>query len=390
MTTMIPGRANARGMTLVELMIALIVFSVIVSGALTFLSRSSQAYRVGSARMEILQNLRYAAGVLATDLRTAGANLPDAQPQFVYVGTDVIAFNGDYATNVPGDAWAVYYDPDAGTGSVTALQTAQKITIPNSSYLYPSVDYAALGTNSPAELQVFFFALDGTTARSDDYILYRQVNDRAPEMVARNLLQTGNTPFFQYFRLRIPTGAPARVEPVPNGELPLIHTTPTHQSPADTGASARADSIRGVLASFTATNGLTGTRERQRSLTRLIRFPNAGLTTVRTCGDEPILGTPLVASPVVLGTGAAIRLVWNAAVDESAGETDVVRYVLWRRLAGEPQWGDPYRSIPAGNAAYQWEDQNVVAGTQYEYALAAQDCTPTQSTLVTAGPVLVP
>jgi prepilin-type N-terminal cleavage/methylation domain-containing protein len=391
MTSLFRGRARARGMTLVELMIAMVVFAIILGAALAFLSRQSRAYRLGAERMEVLQNLRFAAGVLAVDLRTAGANLPDMQPQIVYAGQDVIAFNGDFATNVANDAWAVYYDPDAPTGAVTALRPAQQITIPNTTTTYPTVSYTAFGANSPAETQTFYFTPDAQTSRTDDYVLYRQVNDQAPEMVARNLLQTGSTPFFRYYRMRVPVGAPARIEQIPDAELPLIHRSGFHQSPADTGVSARTDSIRGVVVSFTATNGLSGTRERQRSLSRLVRFPNGGMTTVRTCGDEPILGTALTAVPVVLGTGdPAIQLSWASAVDEGAGEKDVMRYVLWRRLAGAAEWGDPYRSIPAGNTAYLWEDQDVVTGTLYEYALAAQDCTPTQSTLAIAGPVTPP
>lgn len=382
-------RDATRGMTLVELMIAMVVFSIVLGATLTFMSRQGRAYRLGSERMEVLQNLRYAVNLLSTDLRTAGANVPDQQPQFVYAGSDVVAFNGDYATNVANDAWAVYYDPDAPTGAVTAIRAAQQTTIPRSSYAYPSVDYTQAGVSSPAELVIFYFTPDTLTARADDFILYRQVNNQAPELVARNLLQTPGLPFFQYLRLRTPSSAPARIEPVPNAELPLTHTEPFHLSPADTGPASRIDSLRGVQVSFTATNGFTDARERQRAVTRLVRFPNAGLATRRTCGDKPILGTFLLAAAVTLPTGdPAVRLTWNAATDESAGEQDVVRYVLWRRPLGAADWGDPYRSVPAGNPAYMWDDQAIQPGVAYEYALAAQDCTPSQSPLVLAGPVV--
>jgi hypothetical protein len=176
---------------------------------------------------------------------------------------------------------------------------------------------------------------------------------------------------------------------VPASELPLIHQAPLHLSPADTAGSAETDSLRGVMVSFTATNGLAGAAERQRAVSRLVRFPNAGMGTRSTCGDKPILGTALAAAAITLPTGEpAVRLVWNPATDEAGGENDVVRYVLWRRLMGAPDWGDPYRSVPAGNAAYQWDDQFVQVGVAYEYALAAQDCTPTQSTLAISVPVV--
>jgi hypothetical protein len=87
---------------------------------------------------------------------------------------------------------------------------------------------------------------------------------------------------------------------------------------------------------------------------------------------------------------SVVRLVWNAAVDEGGGENDVVRYVVWRRETGTTDWGDPHLSIPAGNTAYLLDDGVVVSGTSYDYALAAQDCTPTQSQLSIAGPVIVP
>jgi prepilin-type N-terminal cleavage/methylation domain-containing protein len=390
MTTMRPGR-DARGMTLVEMLIALVVFSIVLASALTFLGRQGTAFRLGSERMDVLQNLRFAATTLSNDLRTAGSNVPDQQPQLVYAGASVLAFNGDYATNVASDAWAVYHDADAPTGAVTALRSAQKITLPGTTFQYPNVDYTYQAANSPAELLIFYFTPDATTARTDDYILYRQVNNQAPAMVARDLLQTPGVPFFQYYRLRTPNNAPAFIALVPNGELPLTHSVNFHMSPADTGPASRIDSLRGVQISFTATNGLTGARERRGALTRLVRFPNAGFATRRTCGDEPILGAALGAAPFVLASGdPAIRLTWNAAVDEIGGERDVVRYVLWRRLLGEVGWGDPYRSIPAGSANYTWDDESVVTGQAYEYALAAQDCTPSQSTMALAGPVVAP
>jgi len=380
---------GTRGMTLIELMIAMTIFSIVLGAAFGLLSRQSQAYRIGTERMEVLQNLRFAGNTLNTDLRVAGANLPDQQPQFVYAGADVVAFNADYASNVAGDAWSVYYDPDAPAGMVTAMRASQRKAIPGTTFQYPDADYEIAGANSPAELLVFFFTPDSLTTRSDDFMLYRQVNAQPPELVARNLLPTPGVPFFTYYRLRTPTTGQARIEQVATSELPLIHRAPFHLSPADTGASARTDSLRGVRVNFTATNGLTGTAERQQAFSRLVRFPNAGMGTRRTCGDDPILGTGLTATAVVLASGEpAVRLVWNAAIDETAGEKDVVRYVLWRRISGSPEWGDPYRGVPAGNAPYMWDDQFVQPGVPYDYALAAQDCTPTQSTLAMAGPVV--
>jgi hypothetical protein len=89
--------------------------------------------------------------------------------------------------------------------------------------------------------------------------------------------------------------------------------------------------------------------------------------------------------------GYVARLTWNAAIDETAGERDVSRYVIYRQsLPMSPDWGDPYLSIPAGLLTYQYDDQAIVSGESYIYALAAQDCTPMLSTLEQSGFVIVP
>ena len=122
----------------------------------------------------------------------------------------------------------------------------------------------------------------------------------------------------------------------------------------------------------------------------MIRFPNAGLAQKQTCGDEPILSGALAAVPIVLNGTPAVRLTWSAAVDEGGGEKDVVRYVVWRRAPGAPDWGDGYVSIPAGQASYVYEDGVVQSGTGYQYALAAQDCTPSLSSLSSTGTITIP
>lgn len=378
-------------MTLIEMLIALVVFSVVMGGTLGSLRAMGKAFNRGSQRMDTVQNLRFALNLLEQDLRTVGSGVPDIQPYLVYAGPDVLAFNADYSTNVKNDVFAVYFDPDAPTGVVTALTRAQRMAIPNSVFAYPDTDYVQAGVNSPAELIVFFFQPDSTTPRTDDFALYRQVNERAPELVARNLLQTPGLPFFQYYRLVTPPNAPQQVVVVPDGELPWAHTVPIHLSPADTARAARVDSLRGVRVNLTGTNGLSGPEEQRRALGRLIRFPNAGLANRRTCGDEPLLGTTLVASRGAGPTGEPIvTLSWGAAIDESGGERDVVRYVIWRKLQADPGWGDPYLSIPAGNPSYAYADGAVASGQSYVYALAAQDCTPKLSQLATSNSVTIP
>ena len=105
----------------------------------------------------------------------------------------------------------------------------------------------------------------------------------------------------------------------------------------------------------------------------------------------PILGVPPVATPIG-GNPPAVKITWSKATDESGGEKDVERYIIWRRLSTNPDWGDPFVEIPSGTATYSYTDATVQGGGLYSYyyALAAEDCTPsmssmTQSNLV--GPI---
>ncbi|HEX7118549.1 MAG TPA: type II secretion system protein [Longimicrobiales bacterium] len=378
-----------RGMTLVELLIVMLLFSIVLTAALGALRGESGAFSAGTRKMDLLQNYRYAANVLEKDLRTAGAGVPATQPFLVYAAEDAIAFNADYATNDLDDVFAVYADTSAPDALVSALSRDRRIVIPRSTFGYPDTSYMDAGRNSPAETIVFFFAPDTTTAASDDHALYRQVNDAEPEVVARNLRRSGDAPFFEYLRLRTGGGAEPRIEPVSEGALPLEHTVPIHLSVGDTGRLAVIDSIRAVRVRFDATNGRTGDDARSVTVSRLVRLPNAGLATLQTCGAPPLLGTTLDARVTTGASGApAVELTWVAATDETGGEGDVVRYVLWRRPAGAVEWGDPIVSIPAGNSPYLYVDTRVEPGV-YEYAVAAQDCTPTLSGVAVSPSVQV-
>jgi len=380
----------AAGFTLVELLVALVVFSAVMAGTLGFLRSQGLAMSLGSDRMNAVQNLQFALSTIEQRLRAAGANLPGAQPAIIYAGRNVVAFNADYATNVPNDPFAIYYDPDVPAGAVTALTKAQRITLPLTTVGYPDTSYTTGGINSPAETMIFFVAPDSTTARGDDYILFEQVNGGPPEMVSRNIIGSPTTVYFDYYRLASVAGT-LSIDSLPAARLPLVHTVPIHLAPADTGAAAVIDSIRGIRVTFTVTNGLSGAAERRYTLVRFMELPNIGIASRRTCGDAPILGTALTASSITQTDGTpAVRLAWNAATDEYAGEKDVVQYVIWRKRITDLTWGTPYLSLPAGSPTYLYDDAAVTSGATYQYQLAAADCTPSSSPTTTSAAVTIP
>jgi prepilin-type N-terminal cleavage/methylation domain-containing protein len=386
-------RLDERGMTLPEILIALLVFGAIMAGVMGVLQKENRMMWRATERMNALQNVRYAADIMEQEFRTAGAVTLGNQPYVVYADTHAFAFNANYVTNTTGDFTAVYYDPDAPDAIAQSLLQAQRFTLPLTSFAYPDTTYkSASGVISNAETIMFYFTLDTSTTRADDFLLYRKVNNEPPEVVSRNLLRTPGTPWFTYTALVSPPSATAYVATVPQVDLPLRHSVKLHISPADTGVAARVDSLRGVRITLTATNGLTGAEERRRTITRTIRLPNAGLVNRANCGDEPFSGIVFNAAVVILGGDPQVQLTWNPAIDENSGEKDVVRYVIWRRRVTDPPFTDmdPYVSLPAGALTYGFQDQDVVSGDAFQYAVAAQDCTPSLSSLTIVGWVNVP
>jgi hypothetical protein len=368
-----------------ELMISLLVFTVVMTVALSFLQAQNQGFRLGLDRMSTLQTLRYSLGTLEQEVQTAGTNVASGQPELVYAGPNMIVFNSDLVTRRKKDPFAVYYDPDVEQVASFSVPRGRRFTLPGTSYVYPDSTYISGGGRSPAETILFFFTPDTLTDRSDDYALYRQVNDGDPQLVTSDLLPTGTEPFFRYY-----VDGAGGLDSLPPDTLPLYHLAGVHGSPADTGAAALIDSIRAVRVTLTATNGKTGDQERTAVLTRMIRLPNVGFGTLETCGSPPILGTTLSATVVTVDDAPAVRLTWSMATDEGGGESDVVRYVLYRRLASESDFDEPYLSIPAGESSYTYTDGDVEEGESYAYALAAQDCTPTLSSLSGSVSVTIP
>jgi prepilin-type N-terminal cleavage/methylation domain-containing protein len=381
------GSGPARGFTIVELLVSLLIFGAVMTISLRFLQVQNQGFKKGLDYMSTLQTLRYTLGTLEQDVQTAGTNLVGGQPEVVYAGEDVVAFNSDYATRTRIDPFAVFFDPDLEDRVARSLTRERRITIPGSSFVYPDSTYRdGSGLAGPAETLIFFFTPDDYTERDDDYALYRQVNAEEPQLVANDLLKVEGQPFFRYLKVD-----EFGVDSIPDNVLPLAHTVPIHGSPADTGQASLIDSVRAVRVTVGATNGKEGELERTSEVTRLVRMPNMGFGMLEICGSPPILGSGLSA---VLGVGGSgepvVNLAWAKATDEAGGENDIVRYVIWRKEVGVTEWEEPYLSIPAGEANYVYQDADLVTGTTYQYALATQDCTPTLSPLTSAPAITIP
>jgi type II secretory pathway pseudopilin PulG len=383
-------------MTLVEMMIATIVFTVAIGATLSFLSAQLRSFDRRSSDSNMLQNLGFAGELMKEDLRLAGAGVPTNQPYVVYAGTGTFIYNADYASNTDSLSPA-YYNPGLPSAQTEALQASDKFNLPGTSpaWGYPDSNYYATGSttaNSPAETIAWFFSPDSSTADPNDYVLYRQVNNNPPEPVVRSVYQTSGLNFFKYYYQRVPAAgtASSSLDSVPTAWMPLKHSIGYHGAPADTGAVSRIDSLARVDVSFTVTNGRTAVTQRSRAITFSIPLPNAGVAPVTNCGSPPILGTSVAGTWVIYATtppDTVMRLTWSQATDETTGERDVRSYVIWRRVHGATTWDEPIATVPAGSTTPQWDDQTAVqGGAGYDYALAAQDCTPALSTMATVTP----
>jgi len=391
---------NRHGVTLIEMLIAITVFTMVLAATLGFLSKISKGLDKNASDMGMLQNLTFASSLLQEEMRMVGANVPFKQPMIVYAGATSFSFNADYASNVD-SLYAVYYLPNLPSGQRNAMIPADQIAIPGSSpsFNYPDSTYMADGgaaMPSPAETITWFFALDTSTTVGNDYVLFRQVNDQPPEVAIRNVTQTPGRNFFRYYYKRVPAAgtSQASLDTVPSAWMPLRHSQGVHGNPADTAAAARVDSVASVEVAFTVTNGLTGANLRSRAISFIVPTPNMGTRRVTSCGDLPLFGSGITTAwqiDIAASPPDTFMLVrWNRATDETAGESDVVAYVIWRRLLSETTWGEPLASVPAGSVNPSFADQTATPGVQYTYAVAAQDCTPSLSTMSTASPPASP
>ena len=387
---MIPQqRTKVRGFTLVELMLALVVLSLVMGATISMLRSQVRTFRVGGERLELTQNMRYAVSIVDRVLRTTGAGVANQQPMFVYGGNDIVAFNANYTNNMQ-DFCAVNVNPDAPVGSFEILPQAAAYTFPNTAFLYPSMNYVAGAC--AAETILFYFRPDSSTPDPNDFVLMQKVNAMPADLVAKNIFAYPGRPFFQYFvhpqTLLVPPAA--RDSLVIAGVagsgilLPIRHSVAVHGSPPDSALdpsnSYLADSVKAVRINVQVSNGLTGPDQRMRDISTVVSLPNNGLVQLKECGTAPLLNGLLTVVPNAAGSPPSVTLQWPASFDEGGGETDVNQYNLYRRRLIDPAFGSSLITLPAGQPApYTFVDEGVTAGVDYVYAVAAQDCTPAES-----------
>ena len=380
----LPG--NRSGFTLLEMIIAITLISIVLGLTVPFFRTEVQAFGNVAGRDDAQQNARYGVSMIDRELRVAGIGVLDAQPMLIQAAPYAITFNVDLITRDKNDRGAAYYDPDIDpTGAASLLKTS-KVSLPLSAVMYPDSNYMqAAGVVSDAETISFWVAPDPDPSANGTYALFRRVNSLPATTVAKALVLPPGEPVFRYFK----ADTLGQLVEIPQASLPIYHSAPIHNSKADTAKSALTDSIRVVRVrisgQFTDRKGVKNVRPVETG----VRIMNAGLLHFHTCGDPPIFSS-VVAAAAVGVPSAKVTVTWNSAVDQSSGEKDVEQYSIYRRTAATALFSEPIASIPSGTPTYTFTDTQVQSGDQLIYGIAAVDCGGQSSAVQSAPLVIVP
>lgn len=379
---------SRHGFSLIEVLIAMVIITLVATSAVGFFRSQNQAMMKGAERLDMVQNSRYGISQVERVLRTLGSGVTGTQPMLVYGGDSVVAINTDYAENDSTDfRWATNLNPFLADEATMAWDLSDAAAIPTTSYTYPPQTFRqANGAVSPSETIIFYVEPDASTSRTDDLLLMMRVNNQPPDLVTRNLLPYPGRPFFEYsLARRLGSGADTMF--FASGALkPLIRRIPDASfSGTDSANAIRPDSVRAIRINFLVTNGLSGADERKSTVSTMIAVPNNGLLDASICGRTPFPVSGLTATPDLVPGSGFIDLFWNPSPDQDGGEADVWQYVIYRRVQGITVWNDPILNMRRDTTpTYTATFGGHLSGTTYEFAVAAQDCTPRQSTLTTA------
>ncbi|MGZ8470226.1 MAG: hypothetical protein ACXW61_11615 [Gemmatirosa sp.] len=380
-----PHGRPMRGATLAELVVTVTLVAALFAIALPFIHFQARAVTQQAGRLDAQLNARFGLSMIDRELRAAGVGVLDDQPMVVLAHPLAVTFNGDVVGQDSLFDGAVNFDPDANAGGVGGMLSTAQARLPIVGRQYPDCTYVQGGTRSRAETISFWVSRDSTSTRTDEYILFRRANALAPEVVARGIVVRPGQHVFRYFGSNA-AGALAEIDSVP-----AVHTAVQHGNAADTARSALTDSVRVVRVMLVgrSVERRTG-RQTLDTVQTSVRLANAGLLRRKTCGEAPLAGSPAFIAWRQWNNGVPeVRLAWAAMPDETGGERDIERYAIYRRRSSELGFGEPLVSVAAGQSAYVYLDTQVEPAETYVYGVAAQDCTPQNSPVVQASPVVI-
>lgn len=386
------GTGTARpGYSLGELLLTLTITIGVFAAAIPFFTMQMRQLAQDVGRTDAQQTARYAQNMVDRELRNIGIGvqpmdpaqgIPRNQPKIVQAHAYSVTFNTDLIANDTSDVEAVYYDPNVPSSLTLAMNTGATVTLPFSSKAYPDHTYRkSNGSISLAETVSYWVSADSTApSGSNQYVLWRRVNDGPIAVVATGIRIASGQPLFKYSRV-LPSGT---FDTVATASLPIYWDQP----------GSIADSIRAVTLTVNGVFRGFNLQNRAQTFVRTVNsqtsLANVGLAQRNSCGDVPLNpGPPAVAmifDPVTLAPDH-VQVVFSASPDEVSGEKDVERYALFRRVVGDA-WGEPISQIGKSNSAtYTWDDFDIQPGVAFQYGVSAQDCSPANSSMRVSGSI---
>ena len=373
------------GVTLIEMMIAIVLFVLVFGLAVPFFRYQARSVSASAGRMDALQNARYAQSAIDRDLRISGIGIVQAQPMIVQADGFAVTFNADLATKDKNDPMSIYYDVDMDSSGTDAMNNTNKVTLPLSAKAYPDSNYMNGAIASPAETIQYWLVRDSAATRTDQYVLYRRVNNLPQRIVAKGIIVPAGTNFFQYMKPNQVGG----LDSIRASTLPLFHSAPIHGSPADTAASALTDSIRVVRMTVTGLYNDPDKGAIMKTVVSSTKLLNAGMSRSTVCGDKPFAVTTATATPIgPAGHPTKVTIAWTKSLDQDAGEKDVGRYMVFKKLSASSDWGNPIADVAASQNSYTLDDTTLPVGL-WSYGIIAQDCSPANSAVTPTNTVNV-
>jgi hypothetical protein len=280
---------------------------------------------------------------------------------------------------------SIYYDVDMDSSGTDAMSNVNQVTLPNSAKTYPDSNYMSGGVSSPAETIQYWLTKDSSATRTDQYILYRRVNNLPQRLVAKGIIVPPGTNFFRYMKPNNTGG----LDSIKAAQLPVFHSAPIHGSPADTGVSALTDSIRVVRMTVTGLYNDPDKGAIMKTVVSSTKLLNAGMSRSTVCGDVPIAVVGAAATLTVSGGHVTkVTVNWTKSLDQDAGEKDVGRYMVFKKSTASSDWGSPIADLAASQDTYSLDDTTLPLGN-WQYGIVAQDCSPANSSVTPTNPVYV-
>lgn len=377
-----------RGYSMGELLLTITLTISVFAAAVPFFTMQVRQLQQDVGRTDAQQTARFAQNTVDRELRNIGIGVQpmDAsqgiarnQPTIVQAHAYAVTFNTDLVANDTTDVEAVYYDPNVPDHLTRAITTGSAIALPWSSKNYPDYTYRKPDHSmSLAETVSYWVSADSSQPPASNlHVLWRRVNDGPISVVATGIRIAGSQPFFKYNRVR-PSGA---IDSIPTSSLPIYWNA--------TGSIA--DSIRTVSITVNGVFNGYNLQNRATSFVRTVNsqssLANIGLAQRGSCGDAPLNpGVPTVTMVTIAGV-TRVQMTWTASADETGGEKDVERYVVYRRINGNA-WDAPTDQVGGSKSAnYMWEDFDIQPGVTFEYGVVAQDCSPANSSMRVSGAI---